>query len=146
MMSYPLQLARTLFDIAKDVPDARLEKAFFEVDTLDLKTKVGLMYKTIPISYRNNTPEYVGLDYTLSYYMFARYLQIADQNSTTTGLKLQTYNGSIVMPDNSRTKRYEAERSKADLYADGLIEALRKGGVLADRCSTGKPYRIGLIK
>lgn len=145
-MSYPTLLARTLFEIAKDVTDSRLEKAFFEADTLDFHPTVGLAYEAVPPEYAKNTPDYVGSDYVLCYYMFARYLQIADQNSTSTGLKLQTYNGSIVLPDNSRTKRYEAERGKADLYAEGLRRVLSKDGILKPVCNNGRPYRVGLIK
>ena len=145
-MSYPTLLARTLFEIAKDVTDSRLEKAFFEADTLDFRPTVGLAYGAVPPEYAENTPDYVGSDYVLCYYMFARYLQIADQNSTSTGLKLQTYNGSIVLPDNSRTKRYEAERGKADLYAEGLRRVLSKDGILKPVCNSGRPYRVGLIK
>lgn len=145
-MTYPTLLARTLFEIAKDVTDIRLEKAFFEADTLDFRPTVGLAYEAVPPEYADNTPDYVGSDYVLCYYMFARYLQIADQNSTSTGLKLQTYNGSIVLPDNSRTKRYEAERGKADLYAAGLRRVLSKDGILKPVCDSGRPYRVGLIK
>ena len=145
-MSYPIQLARTLFEIAKDVTDTRLEKAFFEADTLDFRQTIGLGYEAVPEAYKENTPDYVGSDYVLCYYMFARYLQIADQNSTSTGLKLQTYNGSIVLPDNSRTKRYEAERGKADLFVEGLMAAMKKDGVIKEKCTRAKSYRIGLIK
>ena len=145
-MSYPLQKARTLFEIAKDVPDNRLEKAFFEADSLDLSPKLEMLYTAIPKTYLENTDTYIGADYVICYYMFARYLQTADQASTTTGLKLQTYNGSIVLPDNSRIKRFEAERGKADLYAEGLLRVLKNDGVIKPLCNAGKPYRIGLIK
>ena len=145
-MSYPLQKARTLFEIAKDVPDNRLEKAFFEADSLDLSPKLGMLYAAIPKTYLENTDTYIGADYVICYYMFARYLQTADQASTATGLKLQTYNGSIVLPDNSRIKRFEAERGKADLFVEGLMAAMKKDGVIKEKCTRAKSYRIGLIK
>lgn len=143
-MAYPIQKFRTLFEIATDVKDNKIEKAFFEADLLDILPQVGAMYDAIPDEYIADGAGFAGAEKVISYYAFARYLQIADQNSTTTGMKIQTYGGSIVVPDTSKVKRFEAERSKADLFLEPLICRMKKDGFI--KVCAVQNSRIGLIK
>lgn len=143
-MAYPIQKFRTLFEIATDVKDNKIEKAFFEADLLDILPQVGAMYDAIPDEYIADGADFAGAEKVISYYAFARYLQIADQNSTTTGMKIQTYGGSIVVPDTSKVKRFEAERSKADLFLEPLIDRMKKDGFI--KVCVVQNSRIGLIK
>lgn len=143
-MAYPIQKFRTLFEIATDVKNNKIEKAFFEADLLDILPQVGAMYDTIPDKYIADGADFAGAEKVISYYAFARYLQIADQNSTTTGMKIQTYGGSIVVPDTSKVKRFEAERSKADLFLEPLICRMKKDGFI--KVCVVQNSRIGLIK
>ena len=143
-MAYPIQEFRTLFEIATDVKDNKIEKAFFEADLLDILPQVGAMYDAIPDEYIADGADFAGAEKVISYYAFARYLQIADQNSTTTGMKIQTYGGSVVVPDTSKVKRFEAERSKADLFLEPLICRMKKDGFI--KVCVVQNSRIGLIK
>lgn len=143
-MAYPIQKFRTLFEIATDVKDNKIEKAFFEADLLDILPQVGAMYDAIPDEYIADGADFAGAEKVLCYYAFARYLQIADQNSTTTGMKIQTYGGSVVVPDTSKVKRFEAERSKADLFLEPLICRMKKDGFI--KVCVVQNSRIGLIK
>lgn len=143
-MAYPIQKFRTLFEIATDVKDNKIEKAFFEADLLDILPQVGAMYDTIPDEYIADGADFAGAEKVISYYAFARYLQIADQNSTTTGMKIQTYGGSVVVPDTSKVKRFEAERGKADLFLEPLICRMKKDGFI--KVCVVQNSRIGLIK
>ena len=143
-MAYPIQKFRTLFEIATDVKDNKIEKAFFEADLLDILPQVGAMYDAIPDEYIADGADFAGAEKVISYYAFARYLQIADQNSTTTGMKIQTYGGSVVVPDTSKVKRLEAERSKADLFLEPLICRMEKDGFI--KVCVVQNSRIGLIK
>nr|WP_320946078.1 hypothetical protein [Bacteroides intestinalis] len=143
-MSYPIALFRQLFEIATDVKDNKIEKAFFEADLLDILPQTDLMYAAIPEKYIPDGEDYAGAEKVICYYAFARYLQIADQNSTTTGIKIQTYGGSMVVPDTSKNKRFEAERQKANLFIEPLICKMRKDGVI--KTCTVLNTRIGLIK
>lgn len=143
-MAYPIQKFRTLFEIATDVKDNKIEKAFFEADLLDILPQVGAMYDAIPDEYIADGADFAGAEKVISYYAFARYLQIADQNSTTTGMKIQTYGGSIVVPDTSKVKRFEAERSKADLFLEPLICRMKEDGFI--KVCAVQNSRIGLIK
>lgn len=143
-MAYPIQKFRTLFEIATDVKDNKIEKAFFEADLLDILPQVGAMYDAIPDEYITDGANFAGAEKVISYYAFARYLQIADQNSTTTGMKIQTYGGSVVVPDTSKVKRFEAERSKADLFLEPLICRMKKDGFI--KVCVVQNSRIGLIK
>lgn len=143
-MAYPIQKFRTLFEIATDVKDNKIEKAFFEADLLDILPQVGAMYDSIPDEYISDGADFAGAEKVISYYAFARYLQIADQNSTTTGMKIQTYGGSVVVPDTSKVKRFEAERSKADLFLEPLICRMKKDGFI--KVCVVQNSRIGLIK
>ena len=143
-MAYPIQKFRTLFEIATDVKDNKIEKAFFEADLLDILPQVGAMYDAIPDEYIADGADFAGAEKVICYYAFARYLQIADQNSTTTGMKIQTYGGSIVVPDTSKVKRFEAERGKADLLLEPLICRMKKDGFI--KVCVVQNSRIGLIK
>lgn len=143
-MAYPIQKFRALFEIATDVKDNKIEKAFFEADLLDILPQVGAMYDAIPGEYIADGADFAGAEKVISYYAFARYLQIADQNSTTTGMKIQTYGGSVVVPDTSKVKRFEAERSKADLFLEPLICRMKKDGFI--KVCVVQNSRIGLIK
>lgn len=143
-MAYPIQKFRTLFEIATDVKDNKIEKAFFEADLLDILPQVGAMYDAIPDEYIADGADFAGAEKVISYYAFARYLQIADQNSTTTGMKIQTYGGSVVVPDTSKVKRFEAERNKADLFLEPLICRMKKDGFI--KVCVVQNSRIGLIK
>ena len=143
-MAYPIQKFRTLFEIATDVKDNKIEKAFFEADLLDILPQVGAMYEAIPVEYIVDGADFAGAEKVICYYAFARYLQIADQNSTTTGMKIQTYGGSIVVPDTSKVKRFEAERGKADLFLEPLVCRMKKDGFI--KVCVVQNSRIGLIK
>lgn len=143
-MAYPIQKFRTLFEIATDVKDNKIEKAFFEADLLDILPQVGTMYDAIPDEYIADGADFAGAEKVICYYAFARYLQIADQNSTSTGMKIQTYGGSIVVPDTSKVKRFEAERGKADLFMEPLISQMKADGFI--KACTVSNTRIGLIK
>lgn len=143
-MAYPILKFRTLFEIATDVKDNKIEKAFFEADLLDILPQVGAMYDAIPDKYIADGADFAGAEKVISYYAFARYLQIADQNSTTTGMKIQTYGGSVIVPDTSKVKRFEAERSKADLFLEPLICRMKKDGFI--KVCVVQNSRIGLIK
>lgn len=143
-MAYPLTMFRQLFEIAADVKDNKIEKAFFEADLLDILPQSGSMYESIPSQYISDGLNYAGAEKVICYYAFARYLQIADQNSTTTGMKIQTYGNSIIVPDTSKVKRVEAERAKADLFFEPLICKMREDGFI--KACTVLNTRIGLIK
>lgn len=142
--AYPVAQFRQLFDIATDVKGNKIEKAFFEADLLDILPRVGCMYDAVPGKYISDGPDFAGLEKVICYYAFARYLQIADQNSTSTGVKIQTYGGSVVVPDTSKVKRFEAERGKADLFMEPLIRQMKADGFI--KACTVSNTRIGLIK
>ena len=135
---------RQLFEIATDVKDNKIEKAFYEADILDILPQAGSMYAALPLQYIPDGADFAGAEKVICYYAFARYLQIADQNSTTTGMKIQTYGNSIIVPDTSKVKRVEAERAKADLFFEPLICRMREDGFI--KVCTVLNTRIGLIK
>lgn len=143
-MIYPIALFRQLFEIATDVKDNKIEKAFYEADILDILPQAGSVYAAIPLQYIPDGDDFAGAEKVICYYAFARYLQIADQNSTTTGMKIQTYGNSIIVPDTSKVKRVEAERAKADLFFAPLIRRMRQDGFI--KTCTVSNTRIGLIK
>lgn len=144
LKAYPVEVFRQLFEIATDVKGNKIEKAFFEADLLDILPQTGCMYHAVPEKYIPDGPNFAGLEKVICYYAFARYLQIADQNSTSTGMKIQTYGGSVVVPDTSKVKRFEAERSKADLFIEPLICQMKADGFI--KACTVSNTRIGLIK
>ena len=143
-MAYPIAIFRQLFEIATDVKDNKIEKAFYEADILDILPQAGSMYAALPDQYIPDGADFAGAEKVICYYAFARYLQIADQNSTTTGIKIQTYGNSIIVPDTSKVKRVEAERAKADLFFEPLICRMREDGFI--KVCTVLNTRIGLIK
>ena len=143
-MAYPITIFRQLFEIATDVKDNKIEKAFYEADILDILPQAGSMYAALPDQYIPDGADFAGAEKVICYYAFARYLQIADQNSTTTGIKIQTYGNSIVVPDTSKVKRVEAERAKADLFFQPLICKMQEDGFI--KTCTVVNTRIGLIK
>ncbi len=143
-MAYPIAMFRQLFEIATDVKDNKIEKAFYEADILDILPQAGSMYAAIPQKYVPDGTDFAGAEKVICYYAFARYLQIADQNSTTTGMKIQTYGNSIMVPDTSKVKRAEAERAKADLFFAPLISRMKQDGYITT-CTVSNT-RIGLIK
>ena len=143
-MAYPIAIFRQLFEIATDVKDNKIEKAFYEADILDILPQAGSLYAALPDQYIPDGADFAGAEKVICYYAFARYLQIADQNSTTTGMKIQTYGNSIIVPDTSKVKRIEAERAKADLFFAPLICRMREDGFI--KVCTVLNTRIGLIK
>ena len=143
-MAYPIAIFRQLFEIATDVKDNKIEKAFYEADILDILPQAGSLYAALPDQYIPDGADFAGAEKVICYYAFARYLQIADQNSTTTGIKIQTYGNSIIVPDTSKVKRVEAERAKADLFFEPLICRMREDGFI--KVCTVLNTRIGLIK
>lgn len=130
-MNYPIATLREYFDVAADVKDSILVRAFRESDALDIKVQIGMYYEAVEQRYKDSDGRHLGLDVILCYYAFARYSQISDQRSTSTGLKIQTYGNSLVLPDTSANKRFEAERAKADILMLDLIEAMQCDGYLA---------------
>ena len=87
-----------------------------------------------------------GADKVLCYYAFARYLQTSEQQSTASGLKIQNCNGSYVLADDNKAKRFEAERGKADLFIVPLIKAFKDAKLIEEECSHRVQSRICLIK
>lgn len=144
LKAYPVEVFRQLFEIATDVKGNKIEKAFSEADLLDILPQIGYMYDAVPEKYITDGSDFAGLEKVICYYAFARYLQIADQNSTSTGMKIQTYGGSVVVPDTSKVKRFEAERGKADLFIEPLICRMKADGFI--KACTVSNTRIGLIK
>lgn len=144
LKAYPVEVFRQLFEIATDVKGNKIEKAFSEADLLDILPQIGYMYDAVPEKYITDGSNFAGLEKVICYYAFARYLQIADQNSTSTGMKIQTYGGSVVVPDTSKVKRFEAERGKADLFIEPLICRMKADGFI--KACTVSNTRIGLIK
>ena len=110
--------------------DADLEKAFYEADQLDVKPQLCMTYEATPAKYKPDNDEYTGLDTVICYYAFARYVQTSEQNSTASGVKIQNYLGSYVLPDVNKAKRFEAERGKADQFIEPLLAKLQKDGLL----------------
>lgn len=146
-MAYPIARLRALFSLAADVKDADLEKAFYEADQLDVKPQICMTYEATPAEYKPDTDNYTGLDTVICYYAFARYVQTSEQNSTASGVKIQNYLGSYVLPDVNKAKRFEAERGKADQFIEPLLEQLRKDGLLKGACDCNRVQsRLCLIK
>jgi hypothetical protein len=146
-MAYPIARLRSLFSLAADVKDADLEKAFYEADQLDVKPQIRMTYEATPQKYKPDNDNYAGLDTVICYYAFARYAQTSEQNSTASGVKIQNYLGSYVLPDVNKAKRFEAERGKADQFIEPLLEQLRKDGLLKDSRECNRVQsRICLIR
>lgn len=146
-MAYPIARLRSLFSLAADVKDADLEKAFYEADQLDVKPQICMTYEATPQKYKPDNDNYAGLDTVICYYAFARYVQTSEQSSTASGVKIQNYLGSYVLPDVNKAKRFEAERGKADQFIGPLLEQLRKDKLLKDSCECNRVQsRICLIR
>lgn len=146
-MAYPIARLRTLFSLAADVKDADLEKAFYEADQLDVKPQLCMTYEATPAKYKPDNDEYTGLDTVICYYAFARYVQTSEQNSTASGVKIQNYLGSYVLPDVNKAKRFEAERGKADQFIESLLAKLQKDGLPKGACDCNRVQsRICLIR
>lgn len=146
-MAYPIARLRSLFSLAADVKNADLEKAFYEADQLDVKPQICMTYEATPQKYKPDNDNYAGLDTVICYYAFARYVQTSEQNSTASGVKIQNYLGSYILPDVNKAKRFEAERGKADQFIVPLLEQLRKDRLLKDSCERNRVQsRICLIR
>lgn len=141
-MNYPIATLREYFDVAADVKDSILVRAFRESDALDIKVQIGMYYEAVEQRYKDSDGRHLGLDVILCYYAFARYSQISDQRSTSTGLKIQTYGNSLVLPDTSANKRFEAERAKADILMLDLIKAMECDGYLAKKSKPNQRITI----
>lgn len=163
---------RELFSIAKDVKDAEINKSIQEADKLDIKQNLaGYTFAkipskmgggdgglTIPEGTDNDTDYSIDVEidektytvvplYTiLCYYAFVRYCKTADQESTSTGLKIQQYNGSIILPDTTKSKRWEEERGKADAFIEDFREVFEKSISSCVCEGSKKNYRICFIK
>lgn len=145
-MAYPIQRLRELFNVAADVKDSDLNKAFYEADQLDTRPQICVTYEACPELYKKDGAEFTGLDTIICYYAFARYLQTSEQRSTASGVKIQNYLGSYIVPDINKAKRFEAERGKADLFIVPLIAAMRKAGFIENCECKNVQARICLIK
>ena len=165
-----------IFDIAADVKDTEINKCIQEADKLDIKVALcgdtffsvsselggGKGESDIPAgtdSDSNYSLDIViaGKNYNivplytiLCYYAFVRYMKIADQKSTSTGLKTQVYNGSLILPDYNKNKRWEEERGKADAFIEDfhiVYELFKESDNPKDKhcCDSVKPYRVCFI-
>lgn len=159
---------RKLFDIAVDVKDSVLIKSLQEADMLDVKSSLcGDTFLKVPAEFGggkegtgpgedsdyNITVSIEGVDYSivplstiLCYYAFVRYLRASDQTSTSTGLKLQTFGNSIIVPDVSKNKRWEDERGKADSFMEDFKDVYELSKNPPKCCEGNKNYRVCFIK
>lgn len=171
-----LKKFRELFDIAADVKDTEINKSIQEADKLDIKIALcGDTFFSVPsdlgggegmtdipagtdsdsnysldVVIDGNTYNIVPLSTILCYYAFVRYLKAADQKSTSTGLKIQQYGNSVVIPDYNKNKRWEEERGKADAFIEDFHEVWEKYKSVQNppedaRCNPVKPYRVCFI-
>lgn len=171
-----LKKFRELFDIAADVKDIEINKSIQEADKLDIKIALcGDTFFSVPsdlgggdgmtdipagtdsdsnysldVVIDGNTYNIVPLSTILCYYAFVRYLKAADQKSTSTGLKIQQYGNSVVIPDYNKNKRWEEERGKADAFIEDFHEAWEKYKSVQNPpedacCNPVKPYRVCFI-
>lgn len=171
-----LKKFRELFDIAADVKDIEINKSIQEADKLDIKIALcGDTFFSVPsdlgggdgmtdipagtdsdsnysldVVIDGNTYNIVPLSTILCYYAFVRYLKAADQKSTSTGLKIQQYGNSVVIPDYNKNKRWEEERGKADTFIEDFHEVWEKYKSVQNPpedacCNPVKPYRVCFI-
>lgn len=171
-----LKKFREIFDIAADVKDTEINKCIQEADKLDIK--VALCGDTffsvskdlgggkgmtdilpgtdsdsnysLDVEIEGKTYNIVPLYTILCYYAFVRYIRSADQKSTSTGLKIQQYGNSIIVPDTSKSKRWEEERGKADAFAEDfhkVYELLKNSESTQENtcCNPVKGYRVCFI-
>ena len=113
---------------------------------LDMSPQLHRSYEEIPTEFLGDTTARTGANKVLCYYAFARYLQTSEQQSTASGLKIQNYNGSYVLADDNKARRFEAERGKADLFIVPLIKAFKDAKLIEEECSHRVQSRICLIK
>ncbi|WAX09815.1 hypothetical protein BT638P8_00023 [Bacteroides phage BT638P8] len=171
-----LKRFREIFDIAADVKDTEINKCIQEADKLDIKVALcGDTFSSVPmelgggkgltdIPAGTDTDSNYSLDVDidgkiynivplstiLCYYAFVRYLKSADQKSTSTGLKIQQYGNSVILPDYNKNKRWEEERGKADAFIEdfqAVYEMYRNSQAPSenDCCNPVKPYRVCFI-
>lgn len=171
-----LKKFRELFDIAADVKDIEINKSIQEADKLDIKIALcGDTFFSVPsdlgggegmtdipagtdsdsnyaldVVIDGNTYNIVPLSTILCYYAFVRYLKAADQKSTSTGLKIQQYGNSVVIPDYNKNKRWEEERGKADAFIEDFHGVWEKYKSVQNPpegacCNPVKPYRVCFI-
>lgn len=171
-----LKKFRELFDIAADVKDAEINKSIQEADKLDIKIALcGDTFFSVPsdlgggegmtnipagtdsdsnyaldVVIDGNTYNIVPLSTILCYYAFVRYLKAADQKSTSTGLKIQQYGNSVVIPDYNKNKRWEEERGKADAFIEDFHDVWERYKSVQNPpeescCNPAKPYRVCFI-
>lgn len=171
-----LKKFRELFDIAADVKDTEINKSIQEADKLDIKIALcGDTFFSVPsdlgggegmtdipagtdsdsnysldVVIDGNTYNIVPLSTILCYYAFVRYLKAADQKSTSTGLKIQQYGNSVVIPDYNKNKRWEEERGKADAFIKDFHDVWGKYKSVQNPpeescCNPVKPYRVCFI-
>ena len=171
-----LKKFRELFDIAADVKDTEINKSIQEADKLDIKIALcGDTFFSVPsdlgggegmtdipagtdsdsnysldVVIDGNTYNIVPLSTILCYYAFVRYLKAADQKSTSTGLKIQQYGSSVVIPDYNKNKRWEEERGKADSFIEDFHDVWEKYKSVQNPpdescCNPVKPYRVCFI-
>lgn len=171
-----LKKFRELFDIAADVKDTEINKSIQEADKLDIKIALcGDTFFSVPsdlgggegmtdipagtdsdsnysldVVIDGNTYNIVPLSTILCYYAFVRYLKAADQKSTSTGLKIQQYGSSVVIPDYNKNKRWEEERGKADAFIEDFHDVWERykavqGSPEDACCNPVKPYRVCFI-
>lgn len=171
-----LKKFRELFDIAADVKDIEINKSIQEADKLDIKIALcGDTFFSVPsdlgggegmtdipagtdsdsnysldVVIDGNTYNIVPLSTILCYYAFVRYLKTADQKSTSTGLKIQQYGNSVVIPDYNKNKRWEEERGKADAFIEDFHGVWEKYKSVQNPpegacCNPVKPYRVCFI-
>lgn len=171
-----LKKFREIFDIAVDVKDLEINKCIQEADKLDIKVALcGDTFNSVPtelgggkgltdipagtdtdsdysldVDIDGKIYNIVPLSTILCYYAFVRYLKSADQKSTSTGLKIQQYGNSVVIPDYNKNKRWEEERGKADAFIGDFHDVWEKYKA-ADNppedacCNPVKPYRFCFI-
>lgn len=167
---------RELFNIAADVKDNEINKCIQEADKLDIKQGLcGDTFSKVPVSFGGGKPddhvfpdgsssdsdyslnvdvggesyEIVPLSTILCYYAFVRYIKAADQKSTSMGLKIQQYGNSIIVPDNSKSRRYEDEKGKADSFLADFHTVYEKyknsDKPQENECCKPEKYRICFI-
>ena len=166
---------RDIFNIAADIKDSEINKVIQEADKLDIKQGLcGDTFIRVPASFGGGLDggdipdsstsddaysltvdvgeesyEIVPLSTILCYYAFARYVKDADQKSTSTGFKIPGYSASVIVPDNSKSRRYEAEKGKADAFLEDFHTVYEKYKESIkpqeNECCKPQKYRICFI-
>lgn len=166
---------RDIFNIAADVKDGEINKVLQEADKLDIKSGLcGDTFSKVPAKFgggegendipeasttdedyslnvevKGETFEIVPLSTILCYFAFARYVKSADQKSTSTGFKIPGYSASVIVPDNSKSRRYEEEKGKADAFLEDFHTVYEKYKETIkpqeNECCKPQKYRICFI-